>query len=105
MKHFPEFKEFVNKEEETLNNTPGGDTQLLVMYHRLPYEMKEVDGKEQKVSPKSPNGIIPSLLGFFSNGRSGSWIAWEEVRNKNISQPEDRYIDEKKISQPAVHRG
>ncbi|MBX3254964.1 MAG: glucosylglycerol-phosphate synthase [Chitinophagaceae bacterium] len=96
MKHFPEFKKFVAGADEKSQDTPAGDTQLLVMYHRFPYEMKEVDGKNQKVSPKSPNGIIPSLLGFFSNGRSGSWIAWEEVRNKNISQPEDRYIDEGK---------
>ncbi|MBX2923066.1 MAG: glucosylglycerol-phosphate synthase [Chitinophagaceae bacterium] len=96
MKHFPEFKKFVVREEEKAQDALPGDTQLLVMYHRLPYERKEIDGKDQKVSPKSPNGIIPSLLGFFSNGRSGSWIAWEEVSNKNINQPEDRYIDEEK---------
>ena len=95
MKHFPEFSGYVNT---PTNNTPGdaqGDTQLLVMYHRLPYEMKEVNGAEKKVTPKSPNGIIPSLLGFFSNGRTGAWIAWEEVRNKNMGRA-DRYIDEDK---------
>ncbi|HRO45357.1 glucosylglycerol-phosphate synthase [Agriterribacter sp.] len=95
MKHFPEFSGYVNN---GTNNVPGdaqGDTQLLVLYHRLPYEMKEINGTEKKVSPKSPNGIIPSLLGFFSNGRTGAWIAWEEVRNKNIARA-DRYIDENK---------
>ena len=95
MKHFPEFSGYVNKETNNIPEDAQGDTQLLVMYHRLPYEMKEVDGTEKKVSPKSPNGIIPSLLGFFSNGRTGAWIAWEEVRNKNMGRA-DRYIDENK---------
>ena len=91
LKHFPEFRGYIS------NGAPDeaqGDTQLLVMYHRFPYEMKEIDGAEKKVSPKSPNGIIPSLLGFFSNGRTGAWIV-EEVRNKNKAQT-DRYIDEGK---------
>ncbi|HRQ52495.1 MAG TPA: trehalose-6-phosphate synthase, partial [Agriterribacter sp.] len=95
MKHFPEFSGYVNNEANNGTGNTQGDTQLLVMYHRLPYEMKEIDGTEKKVSPKSPNGIIPSLLGFFSNGRAGAWIAWVEVRNKSEGRG-DRYIDESK---------
>ena len=26
--------------------------------------------------PKSPNGIIPTLLSFFAGGQRGSWVAW-----------------------------
>jgi glucosylglycerol-phosphate synthase len=95
LKHFPEFSSYVSNGAVTVPGEAQGDTQLLVMYHRFPYEMKEIDGTEKKVSPKSPNGIIPSLLGFFSNGRTGAWIAWEEVRNKAKAQS-DRYVDESK---------
>lgn len=95
MNHFSEFSSYIQQEPGFDSSNAQGDTQLLVMYHRLPYEMKEQDGAVCKVAPKSPNGIIPSLLGFFSNGRSGAWIAWEEVRNKNMAKP-DRYIDEEK---------
>ncbi|MBX3240931.1 MAG: glucosylglycerol-phosphate synthase [Chitinophagaceae bacterium] len=91
MDYFERFSKYPDAGiEETVPDVPG-DTQLLMMYHRLPYEMKEVNGREEKISPKSPNGIIPSLLGFFSDGRSGSWIAWEEKRNKGKST--DSYID------------
>lgn len=96
IEHFTEFKDIVDVPDEEKVDAVPGDNQLLVMYHRLPYEMKQVDGKEQKVSPKSPNGIIPSLLGFFSNGRSGSWIAWEEQTGKAQPKNKDRYIDEEK---------
>lgn len=95
LNHFPEFHDYVRSGETTAQSETQGDTQLLLMYHRFPYETKEINGTNQKVAPKSPNGIIPSLLGFFSNGRSGAWIAWEEVRNK--TQPHaDHYIDEEK---------
>ncbi len=80
LRHFQSFNKYVVNEDEQ-SETTSGDTQLLMIYHRLPYEIKEVEGRRQKAAPKSPNGIIPSLLGFFSNGRSGSWIAWEEKRS------------------------
>ena len=96
MKHFPAFRDYAKTVSDALPQDRSGDTQLLLLYHRFPYEIKEVDGKQQKVSPKSPNGIIPSLLGFFSNGRTGSWIAWEEVRDKHANRSADRYIDEEK---------
>ncbi|MCO5235305.1 MAG: glucosylglycerol-phosphate synthase [Chitinophagaceae bacterium] len=95
LKHFSEFSNYVSSGEVSSPEETQGDTQLLLMYHRFPYEMREINGMEQKVAPKSPNGIIPSLLGFFSNGRTGAWIAWEEVRNKNSAHT-DRYIDEEK---------
>lgn len=96
LEHFPEFRGSVDMVEEIKEDVVSGVNQLVVMYHRLPYEMKEVNGLSQKVSPKSPNGIIPSLLGFFSNGRSGSWIAWEEQTGKAAPKTKDLYIDEEK---------
>ena len=54
MKHFPEFSSYVNNETNNLAEDAQGDTQLLLMYHRLPYEMKEINGAEKKsVAKKS----------------------------------------------------
>ena len=53
-----------------------GKAELVMVYHRLPYEEHRVDGKLQRRRPSSPNGIIPTLLSFFADGRKGSWIAW-----------------------------
>ena len=69
--------------------------QLIVVYHRFPYEVKYENGKRVKEKSKSPNGIIPTLQSFFANGRPGYWVAWEEVLNYNESLP-DMKIDEKK---------
>src|SRR5690606_33315886 len=95
IQHFPEFKPFYRKPENLPVNKPEGDqTQLLMVYHRLPYEKREINGQVKRVPPKSPNGIIPSLLGFFENGRSGAWIAWEEHSRKNPGASGNDYIDE-----------
>lgn len=66
--------------------------QLVMMYHRFPYEKKEINGVVKNVSPKSPNGILPTLQGYFANGRPGVWIAWEEV-NKKGELLRNVYID------------
>lgn len=55
-----------------------GKSDLVMVYHRLPYEEYRVDGKLLRRRPVSPNGIIPSLLSFFADGRQGSWVAWAE---------------------------
>ena len=64
--------------KELIAGEPSQDRQLIMVYHRLPYERKMIDGKLQMVPPQSPNGIIPSLLGLFEQGRPGIWIG-EEV--------------------------
>src|SRR5690606_29400163 len=85
---------FYRKPENLPVNKPEGDqTQLLMVYHRLPYEKREINGQVKRVPPKSPNGIIPSLLGFFENGRSGAWIAWEEHSRKNPGASGNDVID------------
>lgn len=53
-----------------------GRAELVMVYHRLPYEEYLSDGEMHRRPPTSPNGIIPTLLSFFADGRQGSWIAW-----------------------------
>lgn len=98
MKHFSEFHNYLKTDTNSIPHDGSGDTQLLLLYHRFPYEIKEINGREEKVTPKSPNGILPSLLGFFNNGRTGSWIAWEEVTDKKNNRHTGRYIDEVKYA-------
>ncbi|WP_110669662.1 glucosylglycerol-phosphate synthase [Salinicola halophilus] len=68
--------------ENRRDATQTGKAELVIVYHRLPYEEHRVDGKTQRRRPKSPNGIIPTLLSFFADQR-GSWIAW------SIHEPDD----------------
>ena len=82
--------------EQMLVNATSETPQLVMMYHRFPYETASVNGKKQYVSPKSPNGILPTLQSFFANGRAGVWIAWEEVEQegetlRNFYMDKDRY--------------
>ncbi len=70
--------------------------QLLIMYHRFPFEKREVNGKMANVPPKSPNGILPTLQSLFSTGRPGVWIAWEEVTRKKETL-RNVYIDKDKF--------
>lgn len=53
-----------------------GESELVLVYHRLPYEEVLEKGRIERRRPRSPNGIIPSLLNFFGDGRKGSWVAW-----------------------------
>lgn len=59
--------------------TGGGDAELVIVYHRLPYEESIEDGIVKQRRPSSPNGIIPTLLSFFAEGRQGSWVAWSTL--------------------------
>lgn len=54
----------------------AGEAELVMVYHRLPYEEVVEDGKRVRRRPSSPNGILPSLLGLFGAGLTGSWVAW-----------------------------
>lgn len=53
-----------------------GSADLVMVYHRLPYEEIVEDGALIRRRPASPNGIIPTLLSFFGDGKAGSWVAW-----------------------------
>ena len=66
----------------TLSDTPPagthGDADLVMVYHRLPFDEVVEDGVAMRRRPKSPNGIIPTLLRFFAGSRKGSWVAWSQ---------------------------
>jgi len=53
-----------------------GEADLVMVYHRPPFDEVLEDGVVKQKRPKSPNGIIPTLLGFFAGTRKGSWVAW-----------------------------
>ncbi|MBW7471675.1 glucosylglycerol-phosphate synthase [Marinobacter sp. M216] len=54
----------------------SGKSDLVIVYHRLPYEEVVENGELIRRRPRSPNGIIPTLLSFFAGGKAGSWVAW-----------------------------
>jgi glucosylglycerol-phosphate synthase len=53
-----------------------GEAELVMVYHRPPFDEVVKNGVVQHKRPQSPNGIIPTLLGFFAGARHGSWVAW-----------------------------
>ena len=52
---------------------------LVILYHRQPYEEVVENGKTTFKENSSPNGIVPTLKGFFSTAERGCWIAWKQV--------------------------
>ncbi|MFC0267081.1 glucosylglycerol-phosphate synthase [Kushneria aurantia] len=65
--------------------TVTGKAELVMVYHRLPYEEFRANGRIQRRRPTSPNGILPTLLSFFANAR-GSWVAWA-VHDEESDEP------------------
>ncbi|HEY1042589.1 MAG TPA: glucosylglycerol-phosphate synthase [Telluria sp.] len=65
---------------------PRGSAELVMVYHRQPFDEVEEDGVALRRRPKSPNGIMPTLLSFFAGGRTGSWVAWSQQDSR---QPDD----------------
>ena len=104
IEHFHDFKSYFPKEEIERTTANSGEQQLLMVYHRLPYEIKEINGRQERIPPQSPNGIISSMLGFFAGGRTGTWIAWEEVEKKSNASLRNVYVDEKKYPNLLVSR-
>ena len=54
---------------------------LVIVYHRQPYEEAVEDGKTVFRENKSPNGIVPTLKSFFGYVDKGAWIAWKEAED------------------------
>ncbi|NKX46281.1 glucosylglycerol-phosphate synthase [Roseicyclus persicicus] len=50
---------------------------LVIVYHRQPYEEVEENGKIVFRENRSPNGIVPTLKGFFGRVNHGAWVAWK----------------------------
>jgi len=96
MKSFKVFRKFVKAfPQKRRKSSQLQKEQLVIVYHRLPFEKKVVNGGSIRVAPKSPNGIIPSLLGLFENKRAGIWIG-EEIKEKNGTIVPNQLIDEEK---------
>jgi len=70
-----------------------GSAELVMVYHRLPYEEQVVDGERVRRPHASPNGIIPSLLSFFGDGQPGSWVAWTVDDPRQPSAPTHVPVD------------
>ena len=75
------------------NEADTGDAQMVVVYHRLPYEEHVVNGQRVRKPPGSPNGVIPTLLGSFTHGRSGSWVAWSLHASGEKAFPRHEMVD------------
>ncbi|MDU8943633.1 glucosylglycerol-phosphate synthase [Ovoidimarina sediminis] len=62
---------------------------LVIVYHRQPYEEVEENGKTVLRENASPNGIVPTLKSFFGRVSHGAWIAWklaDDVQNPGFEQ-------------------
>ncbi|MEO1330131.1 MAG: glucosylglycerol-phosphate synthase [Pseudomonadota bacterium] len=54
---------------------------LVIVYHRQPYEETVENGRVVRRENKSPNGIVPTLKSFFGRVDQGSWVAWKEAED------------------------
>lgn len=52
-------------------------SELVIVYHRQPYEEFVENGRIVRRENKSPNGIVPTLKSFFGSVDHGAWIAWK----------------------------
>jgi trehalose-6-phosphate synthase len=62
---------------------------LVIVYHRQPYEEVEEDGRIVLKENSSPNGIVPTLKSFFGAVDHGAWVAWklaEDPSNPEFEQ-------------------
>ena len=76
---------------------PPEDRQLVMVYHRLPFDTVRRDGRTIMRRPKSPNGIIPTLLGFFSRGEKGVWVAWSKSETRSPDEWEEQMAVDPKL--------
>ncbi|WP_323001951.1 glucosylglycerol-phosphate synthase [Denitromonas sp.] len=61
---------------EVADMAKPGRSELVMVYHRLPYEERWENGELVRRRPTSPNGIMPTLMSFFKGGQRGAWVAW-----------------------------
>ncbi|MBG6073223.1 MULTISPECIES: glucosylglycerol-phosphate synthase [unclassified Polaromonas] len=54
------------------------NTELVIVYHRQPYEEVMENGKLVLREPRSPNGILPTIKRFFSHVDKAVWVAWKK---------------------------
>ncbi|MGB0905130.1 MAG: alpha,alpha-trehalose-phosphate synthase (UDP-forming), partial [Mangrovicoccus sp.] len=56
-------------------------SELVIVYHRQPYEEVVEDGKTVFKENKSPNGIVPTLKSLFGRVDRGAWVAWKQAED------------------------
>jgi len=66
-------------------NTVFGNHPFVIVYHRLPFDEEKKGKKTIRQRPKSPNGVIPSILGVLPSGKSVCWVAWSKQENRTPS--------------------
>ena len=54
---------------------------LVIVYHRQPYEEVVEDGTLRYRENSSPNGIVPTMKAFLGKARRGAWVAWKEAED------------------------
>lgn len=57
-------------------------SELVIVYHRQPYEEHVENGQLVYKEHASPNGIVPTLKSFFGSVERGAWVAWKQVEGK-----------------------
>ena len=72
-------------------------SELVIVYHRQPYEEVEENGRTVLRENSSPNGIVPTLKSFFSAVNHGAWVAWK------LADDPDRPDFEKRIEINDAH--
>jgi glucosylglycerol-phosphate synthase len=89
--HFHGFGKSLGISEHS-RKTSYGKADLLMVYHRQPFDEIKRGSQYLRRKPKSPNGIIPTLLGFFANGENGAWVAWSQQESRTPDNF-DVYVD------------
>lgn len=95
---------------ETVVGPRHGKAELVMLYHRLPYEeIPQPDGSVKRQRPRSPNGIIPTLLSFFGKGQPGAWVAWSvqepgETFQTHTDVDPERYPDLTSVRVPLSNK-
>lgn len=82
-----------------------GDADLVIVYHRQPFDEVKKGKNYVRQQPKSPNGILPTLLGFFAEGKKGAWVAWSQRESRQPAGFEvDVPVDREKYPQLMASR-
>lgn len=59
---------------------------LVIVYHRQPYEEHVENGQVVYREHASPNGIVPTLKSFFGSVEHGAWVAWKQVEGRSTDR-------------------
>lgn len=70
-----------------------GESDLVVVYHRLPYEEVVENGRILRRRHTSPNGIIPTLMSLFTGSQRAAWVAWSTLDPKRGPFEERTAVD------------